>query len=89
MIFLIFWASFFIFNPLIKISPFVGDNSVVNILIVVVLPAPFVPKSENSSPCLICRFRLSTTILSLNFFVKFVVSIANIICHFLYLKSDL
>ena len=51
-------------------SPSVGSVRQESIFIVVVFPAPFTPRSENSSPSLIQRDRLSTASVSLYFFVS-------------------
>ena len=42
-------------NPSTRASPEVGRSSVVSILIVVVLPAPFGPSRPKSSPCSIAK----------------------------------
>lgn len=47
----------------------------VRIFIVVVFPAPFTPNSPKSSPFLISKFKLSTAVKFLYFFVKSLVTI--------------
>ena len=63
-------------SPDTTASPFVGSVRVESIFIVVVFPAPFTPRREKSSPFLISRFRSSTAVISLYFFVRPVVFIA-------------
>lgn len=58
-------------------DPLVGLRSVINILIVVVLPAPFGPKNPNISPFLTEKDTLSTAIKLLYFFVRLLVLIIS------------
>ena len=62
--------SFAVLCPQMYASPAVGVERQVSIRIVVVLPAPFTPRSENSSPSSIERSRLFTAVFSLYFFVS-------------------
>ena len=63
--------------PSISISPDVGFNVPVNILIVVVFPAPFGPRNPYISPFFISRLiELTATILPKTFF-KFLALIIN------------
>ena len=56
--------------PQMNASPAVGAERHVSMRIVVVLPAPFTPSSEKSSPCSTVRSRLFTAVFSLYFFVS-------------------
>ena len=58
-------ASLTTSNPLTAAVPEVGMRSVVSILVVVVLPAPFGPRSPNNSPSWISKETSSTATISL------------------------
>ena len=85
---LILAESFVKSKLFILTSPLVGNINVDSILIVVVFPAPFVPKSENNSPDFISRFKLFTAYFSLYFFVRLfifiIISSEYIICNIFY-----
>src|SRR5437667_3408322 len=58
------------FRPSISIGPLVGVSSVVNILIVVVLPAPFGPRNAKISPAFTAKDTSRTAVMSPNVFTS-------------------
>ena len=74
-------------QPFRNASPDVGFARQDNILIAVVLPAPFTPRSENSSPLCTVRSSASTAVRSLYILVSFTVFIASIVCLLFYMSS--
>src|SRR5699024_5230996 len=73
-------ACFLKLFPNIKASPLVGSVRQLNILIVVVFPAPFEPSIAKNSPCLILSERELTAVKFPYRFVKSLISIAFILC---------
>src|SRR5277367_6011310 len=59
------------FRPSSSIVPLVGFSSVVNILIVVVFPAPFGPRKAKISPCFTSKEIPFTAVKSPNVFTRF------------------